>query len=80
LASVKGIEEFLVVEEESVSQPEKLSKKSTATRRTQEKLTATVEPRVPLQVLGARVVLLVGEADRWDLGMIDMRLRALEVS
>jgi len=78
LVSVKEIEEFLAAEEESVSPREKSSKRSTAMQRMLEKLTRSVELRVLLQVPGARMVVLEEEADRWDLDMIGMRLRALE--
>jgi hypothetical protein len=74
----KEIEEFLVAEEESVSPLEKSSKRSIAMQRMLEKSTQSVELQAPLQVLGALLVVLQEEVDRWDLDMIDMRLRVLE--
>jgi len=78
-ALAKEIEEFLVAEEESVLLPEKSSKRSTAMQRMLEKSTQSVEQRVPPQVPGVLLVVLQEEADRWDLDMIGMRLRGLEV-
>ena len=75
---VKATEEFLVAEEESVSPLEKSSKRSIAMQRMLEKSTQSVELQAPLQVLGALLVVLQEEVDRWDLYMIDMRLRVLE--
>jgi hypothetical protein len=75
---VKATEEFLVAEEESVSPPEKSSKRLTVMPRMLVKLTQSVELQVPLQVLGVLLVVLQEEADRWGLDMIDMRLRVLE--
>jgi hypothetical protein len=78
LVLVKATEEFHVTEEESVSPPEKSSKRLTAMLRMLVKLTQSVELQVPLQVLGVLPVILQEEADRWGLDMIDMRLRVLE--
>jgi hypothetical protein len=78
LVLVKATEEFLVAEEESVSPPEKSSKRLTVMPRMLVKLTQSVELQVPLQVLGVLLVVLQEEADRWGLDMIDMRLRVLE--
>jgi len=79
LVLVKATEEFLVAEEESVSPPEKSSKRLTVMPRMLVKLTQSVELQVPLQVLGVLLVVLQEEVDRWGLDMIGMRLRALEV-
>jgi hypothetical protein len=78
LVLVKATEEFLVAEEESVSPPEKSSKRLTVMPRMLVKLTQSVELQVPLQVLGVLLVVLQEEADRWGLDMIDMRLKVLE--